>query len=448
MEQIGFNGTVLVEVNGSTLLSQGYGYSDRERQRRNTPETLFDIGSITKQFTAAAILKLEMQGKLSTDDPITKYFEQVPEDKQQITLHDLLRHQSGLHSNVGEDYEAVTRAAFIDTVLRSPLRFKPGSDFSYSNIGYSLLAMIVEKTSGQSWESYLYEYLWKPARMESTGYTRPDFADEVLAVGYDEEGKSWGKPTDKQWDDNAPYWHLLGNGGVLSTTGDMLLWHHTLLGEDILSGDAKRKYFHPVLRDGEGSDSYYAYGWDVSVTERGTTRIWHNGFNGIFYADFMRFPEDEVVIIMLCNNAHQYFARLTPEISRLLFRPNYSPDIPPPDNAANRDFTKRLIAVLRDSGLQVANEEYSRKSDSEHLLEFRMREQGFASIDKGEPDLALRIFELNVYAHPRSPKALQALGEGYMETGNNEEALKYFRKSLDIEPDNPFVRDMIQKLTH
>ncbi len=302
MEHIGFNGTVLVEVNDNTLLSRGYGYSDRERRRANTPETVFDIGSITKQFTAAAILKLDMQGKLSLDDPLTKYFEMVPEDKQHVTIHDLLRHQSGLIANVGRDYEAVTSEAFIDTVLRSPLRFKPGSAFSYSNIGYSLLAMIVEKASAQSWESYLYEQLWKPARMETTGYTRPGFDEEALALGYDEEGNNWGRPTDKEWDADAPYWHLLGNGGVLSTTGDLLRWHHALLGEEVLSNDARRKFYHPALREGERGDSYYAYGWDVSVTERGGTRLWHNGSNRIFYADFLRYPEDEVVIIMLCNN--------------------------------------------------------------------------------------------------------------------------------------------------
>ncbi len=130
----------------------------------------------------------------------------------------------------------------------------------------------------------------------------------------------------------------------------------------------------------------------------------------------------------------------------MLFRPLYTPEIPPPDNAVNRACTERMISALRDSGLQAAKEQYSRKSPEEQLLEFRMRETGFASIDNGEPELALRIFELNLHAHPHSAKALQALGEGYMETGKNVEALKYFHQSLDIEADNRFVRDMILKL--
>ncbi len=101
LEKIGFSGTVLVELNGKQVISKGYGFSDQSTLRRNDPSTIFDIGSITKQFTAAAILKLEMQGKLSTDDRLSMYFDNIPKDKEIIAIHDLLRHQSGLISNVG-----------------------------------------------------------------------------------------------------------------------------------------------------------------------------------------------------------------------------------------------------------------------------------------------------------------------------------------------------------
>ncbi|MCZ7555547.1 MAG: serine hydrolase [Bacteroidia bacterium] len=447
MEKIGFHGTVLVEQKGQLLLSRGYGFADRERQQRNTAETVFDIGSITKQFTAAAILKLEMQGKLSTEDPLTRYFANVPADKQQITIHDMLRHQSGLVGNVGGDYEAITTGAFIDSVLNAPLEFSPGSGFSYSNVGYSLLAIIVERVSRSSWESYLYEQLWKPAGMEHTGYSRPAFDREAVAIGYDEEQVLWGLPTEKAWDGNAPFRHLLGNGGVLSTTADLLRWHHALLGTNILSYEAKQKYYHPILRADEDSTSYYAYGWDVSLTEWGSRRFWHNGTNRVFYADYVRFPEDEVVIIVLCNNAHQYFARIAFEIARILFRPSYQPVIPPPDNATNRAFTQRIINALRTSDSGEAQQLFDAKAPDEMLLEYRMRQEGFESIDRGESGLALRLFAFNVRVYPGSAKALQALGEGYMETGNNEEALKYFRRSLDLEPENPFVRDMLVRLT-
>jgi CubicO group peptidase (beta-lactamase class C family) len=156
LEKVGFFGTVLVEINGNKVISKGYGFSDKAKSIKNEPNTIFDIGSITKQFTASAILKLEMQGKLSTDDKITKYFDNVPTDKSNITIHDLLRHQSGLQSVVGKDFDKISQVEFLDTVMNSKLRFEVGKAFSYSNIGYSLLGMIIEKVSGKTYETYLY----------------------------------------------------------------------------------------------------------------------------------------------------------------------------------------------------------------------------------------------------------------------------------------------------
>jgi CubicO group peptidase (beta-lactamase class C family) len=185
LENVGFYGSVLVEINGEKVISKGFGFSDVEKQIKNSPTTVFDIGSITKQFTAAAVLKLEMQGKLSTDDKVSKFFDKLPADKQQITIHDLLRHQSGLISNVGRDFEKISEEEFLDKVFNSKLQFPVGTSFSYSNIGYSILAIIIEKTSKQSYENYLYENLWKPSQMEMTGYTRPAFDKNFIAVGYE-----------------------------------------------------------------------------------------------------------------------------------------------------------------------------------------------------------------------------------------------------------------------
>jgi CubicO group peptidase (beta-lactamase class C family) len=126
LEKIGYSGSVLVAFNGNPVISTGYGYSDREQKIKNSPKTISDIGSITKQFTAAAILKLEMQGKLSTDDKITKYFQNVPADKSEITIHQLLRHASGIRGGVGGDYEKIGEAEFVEKVLNSPLRFPSG----------------------------------------------------------------------------------------------------------------------------------------------------------------------------------------------------------------------------------------------------------------------------------------------------------------------------------
>lgn len=446
LEQVGFYGAVLVEFNGAVIISEGFGFSNTDEELKNTKATLFDIGSITKQFTAAAILKLEMQRKLSTEDKISKYFEGLPPDKASITIHDLLRHQSGLIGNVGKDYDKITEEAFLDQVFSSGLRFETGTGFSYSNVGYSLLAMIVERVSQQDYETYLYENLWNPAYMEMTGYTRPDFDTNGIATGYYRDGRVWGKPTDKEWDTSSPYWHLKGNGGVLSTTEDLYKWHKSLLTEAVLSKEAIQKFYHPTLRPEESEASYYAYGWDISKTPRNTTQVWHNGGNNFLYADFLRFIDEDITMIMLSNKSHPNFDNLSFEIAKMIFNPEYTPAIPAMDNQENREFTSHIIKIIEESGLEKAKEAYKNRKSSEQLLQFMMRNEGFNRIDHENAAIPIQIFEMNVFVHPNSARALQDLGEGYMETGNNELALKYFKKSLSINPDSPFVKNMIERL--
>jgi len=445
LNKVGFNGSVLVELNSRKILSSGYGFSNKERQIKNSPATIFDIGSVTKQFTAAAILKLEMQRKLSTNDSLSLYFKNVPKDKQGITIHDLLRHQSGLVSNVGPDFEKISEEEFLVKVFSSPLRFEKGTSFSYSNIGYSLLAMIVEKVSGQSYETFLYENLWKPAQMEMTGYTRPRLDTSLIAIGYTNDS-TWGKPTDKAWDKTAPYWHLKGNGGILSTTEDMYRWHQALMDNNVLSSEAKQKFYHPKLRAEENESNYYAYGWFVLKTPRNTDQVMHNGTNHIFYADMIRLPDEDIVLIMMSNKSHPGFNGLTSELLKIIFNPDYTPEIPQEDNSANRNFTEHLIKVIEVSGLETAKKEYELRNNDVKLLEFLMRNEGFNHIDNEQPEVALQIFELNVFAYPNSAKALQGLAEGYFETGKKDLALKYFKQSLSINPDNPFVIRMVKKI--
>ena len=161
----GFRGAVLVSRNGKVLLRKGYGMADRENGTAWAPDAVFSVGSITKQFTAAAILKLEAQGKLRVEDPIPRFLDEVPADKRAITIHHLLTHTSGLESDFAGDYESVGRDEYAARALASKLRTAPGSQFFYSNAGYSLLGAIVEIASGKPYETYLAENLFLPAGM-------------------------------------------------------------------------------------------------------------------------------------------------------------------------------------------------------------------------------------------------------------------------------------------
>lgn len=295
LEGLGFAGVVLVDKDGVVVLRKGYGLANRATSQRFTPQTPFDIGSITKQFTAAAILKLEMQGKLRVSDPISRFFDGVPADKQGITLHQLLTHTSGLENGFGEDYDAMTRDALVAKALGSKLQSAPGERFSYSNAGYSLLGAVIEKASGQPYEQFLRDQLFKPAGMTMTGYRLPKWKPAEIAHGYQGE-TDWGTPLDHPWAPDGPWWNLRANGGMLSTAEDLHRWRTALDGDRIFSAAAKAKLVTPYVKETEGGPFHYGYGWFVSTTDRNTRLAAHTGTNGVFYADFQRYLDERVAL--------------------------------------------------------------------------------------------------------------------------------------------------------
>lgn len=446
LDKLGYSGSVLVAFDGKPVISRGYGYSDRESKIKNSPKTLHDIGSITKQFTAAAILKLEMQGKLSTDDKITKYFQNVPPDKSDITLHDLLRHQAGLPSSVGRDYEKITDQEFIDKVLNSKLVYPVGTRFNYSNVGYSLLAMIVEKVSGKKYEQFLYENLWKPAGMEMTGYSRPRFNKDLIAVGY-KNGERWGKATEKEWPGDAPYWHLKGNGGILSTTEDMLKWDRALLTDKILSKEAKNKYYFPALRPDEANKpSHYGYGWDVMKTDRNTTRLWHNGSNNVFFANFYRFIDEGVTVIVMTNVWERAFNPAAGAITKMVFDPKFDPEIPTPENPANGPFTREVMQLAITKGYEAAAERFRTRDTGVNLQEDVVNAKGYELLNAKKLKESIDVLRLNVLAFPKSSNAYDSLGEAYLESGDKKAAIENYKKSLELDPGNDNAREVLKRI--
>lgn len=287
-EPFGFSGALLVAKDGNILLNKGYGFSDREKGIKNTKNSVFSTGSVTKQFTAAAILKLEMMGKVSTDDKLDKYFE-IPSDKKAITLHNLLTHTSGLPLAFSDDdFEKLDEAEYLDKTFNSKLAFTPGEEFKYSNVGYVLLALIIEKQSGMSYEEFLNTYLFKPSGMEQTGYNIPKWNKQNFVHIYNGEKNNG---TTKRF--TEPTLHLLGNGGILSTTTDMYLWIESLKNNTVLSKEATTKLFTPFRNQ-------YAYGWDA--IDQGNLRQ-HNGGSNLGCGAELRWFVNEDLVTMIFSNA-------------------------------------------------------------------------------------------------------------------------------------------------
>jgi CubicO group peptidase (beta-lactamase class C family) len=294
-------GTLVAARDGELLHCRGFGLADRKARVAAGCDTVYDIMSMTKQFTAAAILKLEMMGELRVTDRITAHLGPVPRGKRRITLHHLLTHTSGLVDALGGDYEPLSREQMLAGALESKLRSRPGHEHYYSNLGYSVLAAIVEKASGMGYERFLAKHLFAPAGMTQTGYVLPRWSRDRVAVEYDPRGRPHGRPFDHPWADDGPYWNLRGNGGLLSTARDMFRWHLALEGNKVLNRNARRKLFRPHVREQPGGDSYYGYGWVISQPGRLGRVAWHNGGNAWSYGELTRLLGPGVMVFWVTN---------------------------------------------------------------------------------------------------------------------------------------------------
>lgn len=299
----GPGGTVIAARGDRVTHCAGFGMADREERIPATCDTVYDVMSITKQFTAAAVLKLEMMGRLRVSDPISTHLGPVPVDKREITLHHLLTHTAGLVEGLGDDYDVLSRDDVVAGALASTPLSAPGKEFHYSNLGYSVLAAIVEKVSGVGYEQFLARHLFTPAGMTSTGYVLPRWDRDRVAVEYDAEGKGRGRPHEHPWAPDGPHWNLRGNGGMLSTARDMFRWHRALSGDVVLSAGAKEKLFTPYTPIPELSASY-AYGWAVLDTDDGRI-AWHNGGNSWSLANLARSVEDGTMTFWVSNQVQK-----------------------------------------------------------------------------------------------------------------------------------------------
>lgn len=294
-ESAAAQGYLAVAVDGKMIFHKAYGKANREKGVVADDDTRFRIGSITKQFTATAILTLAKKGLLKVEDPIRKYLPDYPAATgDKITLHQLLTHTSGIPSYTSDDAlmkrrdRPISRAELLATFQNKPLDFEPGSRFSYSNSGYFVLGVIIEKVSGKSYEDYLQENILRPAGMTHTSTIdapdAPDAARGYTVNALDELTQA--EPIDMSFP--------LSAGALRSTARDLVAWDSALRGEKILDAAWQARMYTPE-KDG------YAYGWTISKVE-GKTVIAHGGGIDGFASYIARVPEEKLVVVALFNN--------------------------------------------------------------------------------------------------------------------------------------------------
>ncbi|RZA32292.1 MAG: serine hydrolase [Lysobacteraceae bacterium] len=292
--------TVIVVKDGKPVLRRAYGMADTAKGVKMTPEMALRLGSITKQFTATAILMLAEEGKLAVDDDITKHLPDYPAKGKKVTIEHLLTHTSGIPSYTGKPgYMAnmaqdMSVAQMIDSFKNDPLEFEPGSQYRYNNSGYFLLGAIIEKISGQTYAGFLEQRIFKPLGMHDTYYEGTGRSKAPVAAGHSRAEKGYGPASPLSM--TQPY----AAGSLVSTVDDLARWDAAIGAGRLLTPASWQRAF-TSYRLSDGKATGYGYGWDVNRVQ-GETAMGHGGGINGFSTHALRFPDQKVYVVVLTNS--------------------------------------------------------------------------------------------------------------------------------------------------
>ncbi len=296
-----FNGSLLVANKDSIIFQGSFGYADIDKKDTITPNTIFPIASLTKQFTATAILILQQDGKLSINDKISNYID-VPSCMKTITIKNLLNHTSGIPDYLRNNVEKTTHSILDFISVTDKLEFIPNTRHSYSNTGYFILGQIIENVSGQSYGEFLKEQIFKPIGMKQTFL----YGGKIYsrAIGYD---LTWKK---------NDYLMTTADGGILSTINDMYLWDKSLSENSILSQETKKLMFQPTkLKNGKIIN--YGLGWEIN--KKNNKIVSHTGSLASFGAYNQYDIENDCYVILFSNQLRPELLDLIEDINDDLY---------------------------------------------------------------------------------------------------------------------------------
>lgn len=437
-----FNGSVLVANEKGVLFEKGYGSANFEWQVPNTPDTRFRLASVTKQFTAMAILQLVAEGKLQLEDPVTKHLPDYRKDTgSRITIAHLLNHTAGVPN--------YTNAAFFKSDSRTPyavadfvkkfcsgdLEFEPGSQWAYSNSGYFLLGAIIEKATGQTYAQALQQRIFDPLGMKNTGYDVHATVLPKRASGY--QMRPGGYVNADYLDMSLPY----AAGALYSTVQDLYRWDRALYGDTLVPAALKQRMFTPGLKD-------YGFGWIIKPIKLhdGKTEVasfGHSGGINGFSSLLIRAPERKEFVILLDNTSRgDKLMEMTEGVLSILH------GIPP--KQPRMAIGEVMLSMLEKASTAEAIARYrTLKSTKAAEYDFDPRELntvGYHLLRAGRVADSIDIFKLNVEMYPADGNAYDSLGEAYLAHGNKEQALVNYRRALELDPKNTGAVDIIKKL--
>ena len=443
-----FSGSVLIADNREVIFKKGYSFANREWKITNTTDTKFRIGSITKQFTAAIILKLREEGKLKLDDKITDHIPYYRKDTgEKVTIHQLLVHTSGIpsYTSVPNFFQEISKREFtveefVKEYCMGDFNFEPGTDWAYNNTGYYLLGVIIEEITGMTYAKALQHYILEPLEMNDSGY---DVFSEVLdkrATGYSQHFIDY---------TNSPYLNMelpYAAGGMYSTVEDMFKWDQALYEPGLLAEESLELFFKPHV---EAMGGYYAYGWIINKTDidgdgEEEKVIRHGGGINGFNTLIVRIPEKGQLLVMLNNTGGAALGFMSNQILKLI-------------NDQDYEYPKKGIGIAlyqkyEEEGIDSAIDYYNKLKESGDLEIFftdrsELNALGYYLMNnENDLDAAKKIFKLNMDEYPDWFNTYDSYAEILMELGDDKNAIEFYEKSLEMNPGNDNAIEKLKEL--
>jgi len=415
-----FNGSALVADQGQVVLKKGYGLANMEWAIPNTPDTKFRLGSLTKQFTATLIMQLVERGQIDLAAPVTRYLPDYPANPgNRVTIHHLLTHTSGIVGYteipawVATVRNPYTPTEFLAQFSKLDLLFEPGTKYSYSNSGYFLLGVILEKVTGQSYETLLRERIFTPLGMNDSGYDSTQPLLSRRAAGYD-----------KRFDEsyvNTAYLDMtqpFSAGSLYSTVEDLYRWDQALLTEKILSAKSKERMFTPGLSD-------YGYAWTITRKDGVTTIAHGGGING-FNTLLTRNPDSKRVIVLLNNTGGAPLDPMADSIRMIL---DGKDPVMPKKPAATTLFktygSSGLAAALAQAKTMQAGSEYDAGNGQLSRLANQL-------LTTGRTADALELARKLAEEAPKSEGAAVLLARAHRASGHRIEAVQNYARAIEL----------------
>ncbi|MGI9530014.1 serine hydrolase [Lutimonas sp.] len=440
-----FNGSALVAEQGKIVYQNGHGMANMEWDIENGTDTKHRLGSISKQFTAMLILQLAAEGKIDLQAPIDNYLPEYPNGHETpITTHHLLTHTAGIPNYTAfpdffkdKSRNPYTPDEFVETFKDKELDFTPGEKFSYSNSGYFLLGVLIEKASGKSYETMVHNYIFSPLNMKDSGYDNHKDIMKNRATGYEKYGD--GFINSNYLDMSIPY----AAGSLYSTVEDLYTWDQALYGNKMLSKEYMDLYFKPQIKAFGNFD--YAYGWGVGYDKIGSSKdsiytIAHGGGINGFNTIISRAPSDKSLVVLLNNTGGAPLNQMTQSIRAILKGESYK--LPKASGAYE------VLSVIQSDGVEAGEAHYKKLKDDDgfDFNENQMNEIGYLLMGEEKISEALEVFKWNMEAYPTSFNTYDSYAEASMKAGNKEDAIKYYKKSIEINPGNQNGIDKLKEL--